>query len=370
VGRGEAKGEARAPWLEELMSERGSIARAGSTSESRARLRGRIRARGPITFAEYMEAALYDPEGGFFTRAPVGREFVTSPHVSPLFGVLLTRQVREVAEILREPVTVVDLGAGDGILGRQLLALDAGIRYVAVERSEAARARLAAAGLDARETLPEGIVGCVIANELFDNVPFHLLRGRGDTTVEVFVGADANRLVEVEGPPTIEAPPLADGEERPFSPGAGALVAEIARSLVRGYLFVFDYGFVAGEPPEPVRTYRAHRAGLDPLRAPGETDITGPVDFEALAAAARAAGLSVHGPVAQRDALMALGYRELLGQMRGQQRDHEAKTDWRAAIATFSARGDASMLVAPDGLGAHKVLVAATEGLPPPRCVG
>src|SRR5262249_6152161 len=93
-----------------------------------ARLRRRIEDAGPITFAEFMDSALYDPDGGFFERGaaegPVGADgaFVTGPHVSPLFGALLSRMVEDVRTRLGDPhpFTVVEVGAGDGTLARQL----------------------------------------------------------------------------------------------------------------------------------------------------------------------------------------------------------------------------------------------------------
>src|SRR6266571_5224741 len=93
---------------------------AGGRSTLAARLRRRIREQGPITFADFMEAALYDPEEGFYTRPPVGEggHFVTSPHVSRVFGELSGRQVEQMWEALGrpEPFSIVEAGAGDGTL--------------------------------------------------------------------------------------------------------------------------------------------------------------------------------------------------------------------------------------------------------------
>src|SRR5436189_3626533 len=121
--------------------------RSGSMSLAE-RLRGRIDEAGPLTFAEFMDAALYDPVGGFFSRPPVGEagHFVTGPHVSPVFGILLARQVEEFWELLGrpDPFVVIEVGAGDGTLARQILEslsepCRSATRYLAVERAEAAR---------------------------------------------------------------------------------------------------------------------------------------------------------------------------------------------------------------------------------------
>ena len=334
-----------------------------------ARLVTRIREHGPITFAEYMEAALYDPAGGFFSRAPVGKDFVTSAHVSPAFAVLLTRALAACYQALGDPerFTVVDLGAGDGMLAKSLKSIP-DVNVVAVERSARARAKLKGVRSVASIDDLGPFTGVVIANELFDNVPFHRLRPVDGAMREIFVGHDGTGFVEVEGEPTVGAPAI-DDQERPVSPASAELVARVAKVLERGYVIAIDYGFGAGEEPEPVRAYAQHRYSDDVLREPGAHDVTGPVDFDALAAAARAAGLDVLGPVTQREFLMALGYREVLARMRAQQQHAEQRKSWRAAIDAFGARGDASMLVDEAGLGGFKVIGFATKGLPALRAL-
>ena len=89
-------------------------------------IRAEIRRDGPIGFDRYMELALYGP-GGYYEQPPVGAEgdFVTSPHVHPVFGQLLGSAVAELWDLLErpDPLLVDDHGAGDGTLARQLLLL-------------------------------------------------------------------------------------------------------------------------------------------------------------------------------------------------------------------------------------------------------
>lgn len=351
----------------------------------REQIADRIRERGPIGFDEYMSAALYDPEDGFFSRAPVGRHFVTSAHISPLFGALVTRALHEAWVVLGRPESfrVVEVGAGDGTLARRVLetaATDPGfakaVQYLAVEQDPRARAGLEDAGLETAATLPrEAFVGCVIANELLDNLPFRLARARDGQIFEVCVGLDGSDLIEVEVavPDDLARaliPPIRPGEERPVSTAVDGFVEELAAVLERGYAFVFDYGFALGEVPEPVRGYREHRLVPDLLLDPGATDITGPVDFAAFGRAAQEFGMEIHGPVTQREALMALGYQDALDSMRNEQKSLETAGRWREGIQMYSARGQASMLVAPDGLGGLKFAALATPGLPKPSAVG
>lgn len=336
----------------------------------RERIAARIRARGPITFADYMECALYDPDDGFFSRPPVGRaaHFVTSPHVSPVFAMCIGALIRDAYASLDAPdgFTVVEGGAGDGTLSRQLQQTGVPGRFIAVERAAAARAAIEA--IDTRATIDEvePFTGVFIANELLDNIAFHLLRETG----EVFVDVSGDHFIETSAPPTVasERTPRAN-ETVPVSPAQRAFVRALAQRLQRGYAFFIDYGFSGDEEIEPIRGYREHRRVDDLLADPGATDITGPVDFDAIADEARSAGLEVFGPGLQRDALFALGYHEVRDELRRLQQQHEQQGNHRLAIATFNARNEAAMLVDPAGLGGFKVICLATPGLPRPRAM-
>jgi SAM-dependent MidA family methyltransferase len=350
----------------------------------RERVLDRIRANGPITFAEFMERALYDPDGGFYQRPRVGEEgdFVTSPHVSPAFGALLGRQIGQVWDLLERPpvLTVAEVGAGDGTLAGQILEavravpnLAASVRYVALERSRGGRFALAALPLELHTQLEdlEPFEGCILANELLDNLPFRRLRRRNGRTVEVRVGTSNGSLVEVE----TEAPtellallpgPLEEDEERPVSPHALDFVRQVARVLKRGYCFLFDYGFSKDEKPGPVHAYRRHRVLADVLEEPGSRDVTAAVDLEAIAVEARRFKLSVWGPISQRDALLGLGFRTWMSGQRSRQAELQLARRSRDATRLYSQRQRASILVDPDKLGGMRVLVFGTKGLPPP----
>jgi SAM-dependent MidA family methyltransferase len=353
------------------------------------RLAQRIREHGPITFAEFMEAALYDPNEGFYARPAVGQgeggHFVTNPHVSPAFGDLLGRQVGECWDLLDRPrpFTVVEVGAGDGTLARQVLEtagavpdLAEAIRYVAVERTPGQIAALRKARLETAGSVADAgpITGCVLGNEVLDNLPFHRLRERDGHVAEVLVGVDGDRLVEVEAHPSEEAlnvlgRPLQPGEERPVSPAAAALVRDLASVLHRGYSFFFDYGTGPDASPGPVHAYRDHRLVAEVLAEPGSRDVTAGVDLEAVADAARRAGLQVWGPVPQREALLALGYRLWASGVRTRQAQAQAAGDWRRANRLFEARSRASILLDPGKLGGLWLLAFGTKGLPPPAAV-
>lgn len=345
---------------------------SGSGDGLAARLRARIAEHGPITFAEFMDAALYDPDEGFYSRLVVGEEgdFVTSPHISPLFGSLVARQVEDFWDLLDrpDPFTVVEVGASVGTLAHQVLGavippVWQSIRYVAVERSGEARETARSTGLEVAPMLsdvPAGAAGCVLANELLDNLPFHRVRGTGEGIVELFVALEDERFVLREGPPSSDeirrwTPQLSPGQDGVVNLEALRFLDSAGALLDRGYVWVVDYGFdLAGA--SSVHGYRGHRLEEDVLAQPGSRDITAGVDFGALAEHAHSLDLSIWGPVTQREALFALGYAEWEEAARSAQAEYLSERRGIQAMRTFSDRNRARMLIDPGGPGGFYVM--------------
>lgn len=331
------------------------------SSRVRAAIEAAIRERGPITFAEYMELALYGP-GGYYHGLRVGPrgDFVTSPHVHPVFGTLLGRAVRSLWDALGRgtPLRLTEVGAGDGTLARQLLAelQDVPLDYAVVEVGAQARRALASLeGVRLLDRLPTCDV--VLAHELLDNLPFRVIRdGR-----EVRIGLDET------GEPTPVLAPLDDelaraGISEGIVPvGALRFVDEVAEAVGQGFALLIDY---AG--PAEVHGYRGHHVVADVLAEPGSADITAGVDLEAIARHARARGLVAHAPVTQRAALSALGFGAWARGELDRQRALLDGGDGRAAVRAWAGRSAASLLVDPAGLGRMRWLLLATPGLPRP----
>ena len=330
-----------------------------------------IRTRGTIGFDEFMELALYG-EGGYYDEPPVGvdGDFVTSPHVHPVFAELVARALTELHALAGapSPFLLTEVGAGDGTLARGLLPHLEPIRptYVAVERTPGARRSLAGVdGIEVRDRLPD-TSHVLIANELLDNLSFRRLRGTEDGTREVVVGLDGDRLVErlIEGDDG--APPLDPGEEVVVPAGALAFVEDLAARLTRpGYALLIDYGGV-GEPGGVAHGYRAHRPVEDLLDRPGETDITAGVDLGAIADRAEHAGLVAFPPVTQRAALTALGFDRWIRDELERQTRQLDRREGLEAVRTWSGRSRATLLVDPTALGRLRWLLLATPGSPPP----
>jgi SAM-dependent MidA family methyltransferase len=275
-----------------------------------ARLRERIAAEGPISFAAFMESALYDAAGGFYARgARLGGHgaFTTAPVASAFFAGALATDLRALWERLGRPspFTVAEIGPGDGSLARRLaealadLPLDLVLCERAAGMLEQARARVPGARVCELAQLT-GVRGAIVANEVHDACPAHRLRWPDELLVGV--GADS-RFAFVPGPPAGSLGELVTGSgaepragaEYDVSPAQAELQATLAGALERGAVIALDYGEAGRgryERPLPrLRTYLGGMAGGDPLAAPGTQDITVDVDFGAVRDAGERAGL-------------------------------------------------------------------------------
>jgi SAM-dependent MidA family methyltransferase len=376
-------------------------------SDLRALIVDRIRTSGPISFAEYMDLALYHPSLGYYARAPqrTGRagDFYTSVDVGPIFGELLATQLAEMWRVLRDSLRdkalsfdLVEAGAGSGRLACDILdaasrrdpEFYAAVRLHLVERSAAARAaqqatlgphaaRLRSSG----DTLPEGIGGTIVANELLDALPTHVVAMTGAGLREAFVDLQGDRLVErLREPSTQEIAHYLARAGAELQPGwraevnleAVAWTGAAARRLTRGFLLVIDYGHEAARlyaaSSGTLTTFRRHTASIaghpdaGPVAAcladPGNCDITAHVDLTAITQAAEAEGLTTLGRLDQTYFLLGLGLTDVAD---GDQ--PPVLSDRRRGLAFKT-------LMLPGGLGStHKVLVFG-KGVGTPRLRG
>lgn len=347
------------------------------------RVRRAIADHGPITFAEFMDLALYSP-GGFYDTPPIGADahFVTSPHVHEAFALLLSEGLRRMwTQIGRPtPFRIVEVGAGDGTLARQLLAdlRDTPISYTAVERSEGARAALAATeGITvARRLTDVGVVGpgVVLANELLDNLPFRRIRVGPAGPAEVRIGVDdRGTLVELEVPfdATLAGlvPSRIGPEEVTVPEAAMAFVDDMAGVLLQGWAILIDYGenrLAAGD----VHGYRQQRVVENVLAEPGSSDITAGVDFGTIQERARTKGLRVAGIPSQREALLSLGFERWARGELQRQGELLRRRDGVEAVRAWSGRSRATLLVDPARLGRLRWLVLAAGDAPAPDWLG
>jgi SAM-dependent MidA family methyltransferase len=319
------------------------------TAEARAqsdalvrRIASEIGAAGWLSFAQYMELTLYAPGLGYYTggsaKFAAAGDFVTAPEISPLFSETLARQAVQVLELAGEEI--VELGAGSGRMAQDLLLTLAhlgalpfsySILEISADLRERQQRRLSELPGAVRnrvrwlDTIPERINGIVLANEVLDALPAHVVAWHDTDIAERGVAWDGERLIWAEreiarGPLRDRA--LALSPPAPYvsevSLAVPALVTSLAAALERGVLLFIDYGFGSAEYYHPQRNrgtlmchYR-HRVHDDPFLLPGLQDITSHVDFTSVALAGVDAGLRLLGYTTQAHFLVNAGITDLL----------------------------------------------------------
>jgi SAM-dependent MidA family methyltransferase len=326
---------------------------ANATTKLHKILLDKIQAQGDMTFADFMADCLYHPEYGYYIskRNRIGKQgdFFTSSSVHALFGGLIARQLMEMAQILGdEPFTVVEQGAGEGHLAKDVLdalqveapELYSRIRYRLVEVSPDNRQRQSKQLSDhsgcvewCAEDELEPFTGCCLSNELIDAFAVHVVEKRDGQLKEVYVTRKGDVLGEIIGPLSTDAiakhfdwlgVDICEGNRGEVNLAAVNWMHRVASKLQRGFVLTVDYGYPAEELYAPFRRngtvmcYHKHAATEDPYQMVGEQDITAHVDFTALQKAGLEAGLETLFFKEQYRFLMALGFVEKLMELQSQ----------------------------------------------------
>jgi len=304
-----------------------------------AQIREEILKRGAISFARFMELALYCPETGYYERKKdivgTGGDFITSVSAGSLFGELLAFQLAEWLEGMRNAecgVRILEAGAHDGRLAADILnwlqahrpGLFAEIEYVILEPS-ATRQAWQSETLKAfvprvrwlkgfSDPAVQRFKGILLSNELLDAFPFHRLGWDAQSKTwfewgviwekETFAWTRLPNPHPVPCDPQLEAV-LPDGYTIEVSPAADAWWRDAANALEHGKLITIDYGYTAEEQFSPsrtrgtLRTYARHQVGDELLSNPGEQDLTAHINFSAIQEVGEECGLKTETFCAQ-----------------------------------------------------------------------
>ena len=346
----------------------------------------RIRREGPLTFADYMRMALYEPGYGYYmtgqARMGWSGDYFTSADVSALFAHCLGRQLAAFWEKLKRPApfVVLEQGAGRGNLAKDVRA------WAEREAGEFARAPVYTAtdiraGQDSLHPEAQPRAHVLFSNELIDAFPVYVVEVREGRLYEVYVDCRDGHLCETLAAPS--SPQVADYLDearitwRTFPSGWRAEInldaprwLEQASGLLRahGFILTIDYGEKARELYTRERRrgtllcYYRQQANERPLLLPGEQDITAHVDFSALIARGRALGLRLHRYTTQRQWLEECGLSAELADRRARdfaQADASRASDQGqvALLGWYNLRQRASILTDPAGMGNFKVLI-------------
>lgn len=352
------------------------------------RIKQRILERGRITFAEFMEMALYYPDLGYYTslkeRVGARGDFYTSPATHPIFGALISIQLEQMWHLLERPArfTVVEMGAGKGLLAHDILNYSAclsadfanSLEYVIQETGRRQKIyRLRDGHIELCEAKPpqaaplENVTGCLLSNELLDAFPTHKTIIRDGHLKEIYVTLQGDEFIESideSSTPLLgqkleeEGITLPEGYCTEVNLTIGPWIENIARILNKGFVLTIDYGYLASElycsrrNRGTLMTYYRHTCQENPYVRIGEQDITSHVDFTSVIKSGYKAGLCSVALTNQEQFLLNLGLRAFL----------EAMTDRRLDYQQYLANRFAMLeLIRPEGMGDFKVLIQGKD---------
>lgn len=356
---------------------------------------GLIKDQGPITFAAFMEEALYHPGLGYYTTDREvwgeGGDYITNADAGPVFSNLLAVQIEEAWRALSCPVEfkLIEAGGGRGILLKGILAslkerspaLYDCLTVVMIERA----ASRTFDSLDGKpvnwynELKEAGTVrdGVIFSNELLDALPFHRVLGCSGGLKEIFVDIDSETggFVDIEGSPSVGALSdyfsslgieLLEGQVAEVSLEAANWIKEAGALIERGFVISIDYGLPARElyAPEKRGTllchYR-HTINEEPYKLIGLQDITAHVDFTSVVRAGLDAGLKLTGFSTQLHYLMGLGIAQELKEA------HGTSAEYFEAIAHNQS---IKRLIMPGGMGETFKVLIQHKGVDAPALKG
>lgn len=338
-----------------------------------------------------MEAALYAPEGGYYTSGRQtwgpGGDYITSLDVSPVFARTLGRQLVECWELLGSPSSfeLIEAGAGRGWLSLGMLEY---VKGACPGLHKALTVKLVERGGPPEGELPEKVswhrsldelkptdVAFVISNELIDSFPVHRVKFTEGVLKELYVDFDGSSFFEKEGP--LSDPALAGYFQRagvePFEGmttevnlEAGRWLRKASALFTRGFVVTIDYGSPArelysNERRGSLHCHFRHTLNDNPFANIGEQDITSHVDFTTLAMDGMEAGLPVAGFTTQKNFLLGLGILEELKTPASLGVEGVDEVNFNRALGA---------LISPGGMGDTFKVLVQHKGIERPRLRG
>ena len=305
------------------------------TSTLQSRIAKEIAAVGGwLPFDRFMELALYAPGLGYYanetakfgTMPDSGSDFVTAPEISPIFGQLVSTQLREALQKTNTH-EIWEFGAGTGALALQILdelAAQGALpqRYTIVDLSGTLRARQKLALTKYEhlvrwvDMLPDAMEGVIIGNEVLDAMPVQLLQRTKGQWHERGVVMNGDEFAWEDRPTDLRAPMDIGGPHdflTEIHRQGEAFIHTLGERLTQGAAFFIDYGFGESEYYHEQRhmgtlvCHHQHQVDSDPLAQVGLKDITAHVNFTGTAVAAQDAGFEVLGYTTQAHFLINCG---------------------------------------------------------------
>lgn len=340
--------------------------------------------RGPWTFYEFMNVALYDEEKGYYSKktTKLGKEgdFFTSNHVHPVFSHVHGRFFADVFNATNLDRKIIETGAGDGRFSLEVLTylkqyhnqLFKQLSYCIIESSSAHRdiIREKLAEYDQQVEIYSSLQeyldyfrmnGIIYSNELFDALPVHVVEKNDDGWNEIVVESDGEILTEKKRPITDPSlhdwlasygPELEPGFRTEINPDMKDWIDQALNASDQAVVMTVDYGYRNDELNHPqrregsIRGYREHELIHNPLETPGDMDITSHIQWDAYDGILKAHGCSTIGHFRQDQFLLKAGIFRFL----------QEPKEINPFSDTFKLNRAIQSLVVPDGIsGAFQV---------------
>ena len=340
----------------------------------------KIKSEGPINFEKFMEMCLYYPQLGYYTKdsTKIGKsgDFYTSPHLHPIFGAMIGRQMKEMWEIMDFPQDfhIVEIGAGMGYLSKDMLeyirksekSFFHSLSYTIIELNNSLKSEQQSQLLDFNDKVNwissidklETITGCFISNELLDAFPVRLVE-IDDEIKEIYISIDGDELIEVKMPCSDEIKDyfrefdvkLPNNYRTEVNLRIKDWLREVNDKLKEGFILTIDYGYSSGDYYNEERNrgtilcYHRHIINEDFFNNIGEQDITAHVNFSSLKRWGEDMGVKTIGFCPQGIYLISLGIDEVIKDLLGETPDF-------FDIARIKG------LILPQGMGeSHKIMI-------------
>lgn len=302
---------------------------------------------GVISFARYMELALYYPSLGYYSN-PLFKfgargDFVTAPLISDLFGQLIARQISELFSFGLD-ANILEFGAGNGKLACDILiTLGSQIEHYYILELSADLALWQRAMIAERcpqylskvlwlESLPAGFNGVMLANEVLDAQPCNLVSVNNQEISELGVGyspesgyfyrdycasSPAVNVIQELNLPYLDYQTEVNLSSRGF-------IRSLAESLEHGAILLIDYGYGASEYYHPqknrgtLRGFYRQQVLDSVLHYPGICDITASVDWSSIVITALDSQLEFIGYTTQANFLLNCGLTKQMQQLKSE----------------------------------------------------
>ena len=346
-------------------------------------IRDLIKEHGRITFAEFMEIAMFHPKIGYYTSGTnvTDLDYYTAPTTHPSFGALLSMQLEQVWGLIGKPdkFHILEMGSGSGALRQAILdyseklnvSFSKSIEYISIDyRSPSISPADKDTNFVRSDRIPfKNMNGCVLSNELIDAFPVHRFIFNDGNVQEIFLEINGNGEIE-EVLDTPSTPEIGESLEPSIADLPGKFIGEVnlkllswienvTSSLNKGLILTIDYGGIANQIYSEtnalgtLRCYYRHEYVQNPYIRLGSQDMTSLVNFTPIMKKGESLGLRIAGFSSQRDFLINLGFNNLMDNLRTRSLPQRQSDSNRMAMLN---------LIKPGSMGDFRVL-AQVKGM-------